>query len=221
MELNTDKDIFISFNELHSQLGYKDKLRLETRERYKAALYSLAVLFTNINLERAVYAGHKEYKKVNGNIENEPLVIYKGFKRAKAKVNRTTKIVDGFTTDLTELMKLHFNYTKQYKTAEIQEPKRKSKLKHAEKLEYYIKKLHFISIGNKNYCIDLNYKTIFDELKEFGLEEEYNNAREKTKVIKRKILNVITQIDEVKETKIIDNKIRVFFQKKESKKNIN
>jgi hypothetical protein len=217
LELNTDKDIFISFNELHSQLGYKDKLRLEARERYKGALFSLAVLFTNINLEKAVYAGHKEYKKVNGNIENEPLVIYKGFKRAKAKINKTTKIVDGFTTDLTELMKLHFNYTKHYKTTEIQAPKRKSKLKHSEKLECYIKKLYFINIGNKNYCIDLNYKTIFDELKEFDLEEAYNNTNWKTRFIQRKFLSVIAQIDEVKETKIIDSKIRIYFQKNNKK----
>lgn len=215
---NKDTGIFISFNELHKQLGYKDKLRPEQKEKYKNLIYSMSYLHTNISLDKCVYANHKAYYEVNGNIEKEPLVIYKGFCRAKADINKTSRIVDGFKTDLTELMKLHFKFTCQFKVNQIEvhkEKKVKSRLLHASKLENYIKRLYFVSIGNNNYCIDLNYNTLFEELKEFNLDDEYKQASHKTQFLKRKFLNPLNKMAEIKKAEILNNKIRMYFNKLE------
>jgi len=213
---NKDTGIFISFNELHKQMGYKGDLRKTDIDKYKNLIESLSYLHVNISMDKAVYANHKEYYKINGNIENEPLIIYTGFCKAKAKINKTSKIVNGFKTNLTELMKLHFNYTKQYsilpKTIQEQEKTiRKSKLEHATKLDIYIKKLFFINTGNKNYCVDISYNTFFKELKEFNLDDEYKKTIEKSKFIKRKFLNPINKSDVIKKAEILNNKIRIYF----------
>lgn len=208
---NKSNEVFISFNELHMQLGYDGKLRSIQKEHYENLIYHMSNLHINIELNKVAYADHKEYFKLHGDIKKEPLIIWGGTYKLQAPKNKTTVKLDGFKTYLTNLMQLHFNFTNHFYIS--QQTKIRSKLPHASKLESYYKKKFFINTGKNNYCIDLKIETIFDILKEFNLECEYNQSSNKPQFVKRQILNPLNKMAEIKKAEILNKMVRTYFIK--------
>jgi hypothetical protein len=179
-----EKRIFISFNEIHQQLGYCGQLRPEHKAEYEKIIYKLNFLEVMIDFTNTKYRKYKEFYKSEGNIK-EPLIILVSFTKAKVKSGKTTKILEGFETLTTKLMNLHFNHpgqTNRYFTKEITEvvknkKKIEAKNKHIPKLETYINKLYFLSQSKKTLYIDLKNETIFEELKEFKIKENFEHAK--------------------------------------------
>lgn len=194
---NESKNIFISLNELHSELGYKTKLTNEKKRYYKKILRKLGYLRININLEKVKY--NKEYKKFYeeyDNIEGENLLYVDYFLKKRQKSNKTTILREGFITRKTQLMILHTEFTNRYYISPLE---CRTKIKHSNRLKHYIKKMYFIDRTNKRPFV-IGLEKIFSYLKEFSLEDEYLKTDRKKLFLERQIFNLI---DEMKEVKLI------------------
>jgi hypothetical protein len=200
-----DSTIFISFNELHRQLGYLGKLRQLHKQKYTNILYKFSYLYINIDFSEARNRKYKKFYEAEGNIK-EPLVILHGFKKADVKYNNRVTRLEGFTVYPTNLMNLHFNHEYQTNKFCIEElPKnnnRKIKENHKIKLINYVTKLYFLQKENsKQKFTRISLDKIFEELKEFNIKEQYDRAKESknlSRFMNRNIYNIIDSLPCVK-----------------------
>lgn len=193
-----EDEIFISFNEIHKQLGYT-RLRPEHKIKYRRIIDKFSYTRIFIDLSMAKQRNYKKYLEINENIE-EPLLIFISYKRRKVKFNNTVKMVDGFFTLKTKLIKFHFDYTKQFLTFE-KPVKRKNKTKlltdNQSKLNTFINKSYYLQKNNKDQTYN-QYKLIDnilqDVLSEFDMHNQYLKACKdchKSRFLKRHIFNVL------------------------------
>jgi hypothetical protein len=174
--------IFISFNELHKQLGYYSKLRQYHIVNYKKIISKFQYLNINIDMTNATNRNYKNFFKIEGNIQ-EPLLIRLNWTKAKVKINNRVSTLNGFETVPTKLMKLHFNHeyqTNQYfSQEELQKPENRKKIYNAQqaKLNDYINELYFLQKNNKKQeFTNLSLNKIWEVLKEFDMKSRYDIA---------------------------------------------
>lgn len=205
-----NKLVFISYNELHKQLGNKSKLRPENKKEYEKVLYRLSWLEIKIELSNIRNRKYKDFKNYIEKSELREKLLTVIFKRVRLKTKKTSKLVDGFKTYQTELMNLHFNYSNRFyinNNSPIS-----GRQGHHYKLTNIVKRYYHISKGKNNLCIELKLETIFDELKEFNLQKEYEESYgHKAQFIKRNILDILNKMPQVKEAKMLNGKIRIYF----------
>jgi hypothetical protein len=199
-----DQTIFISFNELHRQLGYTGKFRISHKKTYINVLHKFSYLYVNIDISEARNKKYKKFYEAEGNIK-EPLVILHGFKKADVKYNNRVRKLEGFTVYSTNLMNLHFNHEYQTQKYYIEAPNninRKIKESHKIKLKNYVNKLYFLQKNNsKQKFTRISLEKIFEELKEFNIKEQYKKAKQTknlSRFMNRNIYNVIDSLDCVK-----------------------
>jgi hypothetical protein len=198
--------IFISFNELHKQLGYKGKIRKSHKDKYKKVIDKFSYIRIFIDLSEAKQANYKKYYEIESNIE-EPLLIFVKYKRQKVRFNNTVRQVDGFFSNKTDLMTLHFDFTNRFFTSKKPDkPKRVNKQN--AKLNNYINKNYYLQKKNKDQTFT-QYRlieTIFqDVLKEFNIYAKYLKAienRNKSRFLKRNVFDILENNKFVKKFEI-------------------
>jgi hypothetical protein len=209
-----NKTVFITYLEMHRQLGYKSKLRPEHKINYESMISRLSYLEIIIDFSGVTYDNYKKFYKIEGNIK-EPLIIPVSYSRAKVQYENTLKILEGFETIPTKLMKLHFDHecqTNYFVSGKKKNTSKKieSKIDHIPLLEAKIKKMYHLS--KKEYA-DIKNETL---LNEFKLQEEFKKAKETknvTRFLSRNIYNPIKSMIEVKTIEKVNNLNRIYWNK--------
>lgn len=202
--LQANNHIFISFYELHRQLGYRSKLRANNIQNYKTIIKRLDL----ININMIFKEKYGSYKKVS-NLENVPIIELGGFYKTTVKGYKTKIKQEVFCTSCTMFMSMHFDMTERYKVLELEEPIKRSKIQHSETLYTYFEKIIFLEKQKKNNEKEIYIETV---LKELGLLEAYKKTREKAKFINRKIVEPLKKLPSIQYTT---------FNKKEQRLKIN